>query len=157
MASDVIQLEITGLDEIKRKLRQFGRKDSKTAAKRALRQAANLVARNAAERAKRIDDPATGDKIYKNIADGRKYPGVKFDSGASRRSGNLIYRVGVNKSDKAPGGKTFYWRFVEFGTQQHKAQPFMRPAAIESAQPAVNAFVLEYGKQVDKLIKKASG
>lgn len=54
-----------------------------------------------------------------------------------------------------PGGDTFHWRFLEFGTERAAAKPFMRPAIGQAGQQAVNTFISEYQKSLDRAIRRA--
>lgn len=47
-----------------------------------------------------------------------------------------------------PGGDTYYWRFLEFGTENMPAHPFMRPAQDNNA--ATNKFAEEMKKGIEK-------
>lgn len=51
-----------------------------------------------------------------------------------------------------PGGDTFYWRFVEFGTERTAAKPFLRPAMEASIAPATEVFIQTYWKEIDKAV-----
>lgn len=70
-------------------------------------------------------------------------------------------RVGVmggarfNPQAGGPGGNTSgYWRFVEFGTSEMQAQPFLRPAGAEKAGAAFDATVAAMQAEVDKELAK---
>ena len=51
-----------------------------------------------------------------------------------------------------PGGDTFYWRFVEFGTKYVAARPFMRPAFDQNTQTATDATAVELSAGLDRLL-----
>lgn len=154
MVNDV---RIEGAEKILRKLKLLPQRIGNNAMRRALRKGANVVRDAAKNNAKRIDDPETRDQIWKNIA---------VASGGRRRekqAGGPMMRVGVRGGAKPlpkdtdtglPGGNTTHWRFVEFGTSDTKAQPFLRPAAAESASAAIGAIVTDMTKQLDKEIAK---
>ena len=60
--------KIEGLDEVTKKLKRLAdNKIAKRIARKAARQAMNLVRDDARNRAKAIDDPETREMIYKNI------------------------------------------------------------------------------------------
>lgn len=140
----------------------------------AMRKAANLLAERVKERAEKLDDPATSEKIAANVA-------VRFSPRIFKMSGDIGFRVGImggakqytdskeNKrigragqsyetgGDKSnPGGDTWYWRLREFGTENSDAQPFMRPAIESSQQMIVNTFAAEYMKSIDRLLSRAN-
>ena len=45
-----------------------------------------------------------------------------------------------------------YWHFVEYGTSQMPAVPFLRPAFNKNTAVAVNAFAKRLADEIDKLI-----
>lgn len=153
MAFDV---KIEGADEILRKLKLLPERVVRNAMRRALRKGANVIRDAARNNAKRIDDPETREQIWKNIA---------VAGGGRRRErevGGVMMRVGVrggarfNRSgDSLPGGNTTgHWRFVELGTSQARAQPFLRPAGAEKAGAAISAVVSDMKTQLDKELAK---
>lgn len=121
-----------GQSDILKKLNQISARAGANALRRALRRGANVVRDAARQNAKQIDDPETSAAIYKNIA---------VQSGGRRRekaAGGPMMRVGIrggarpypkNTATGLSGGNTTHWRFIEFGTSEARAQPFMRPAA----------------------------
>ncbi len=136
--------EIQGLEQVRAKMRQLGNsKLIKRASVRASRKAMNIVKKQAKENAKRLDDRKTGEKIWKNIVTkpaktrsknfivmrvgirgGAKY----VDNSVNRRLGRVGQENENAGSKDLPGGDTWYWRFLEFGTSHQRATPFLRPA-----------------------------
>lgn len=164
---DGVELNIIGLDEIQEKIRLLAAETQGKTTAFALRKAADLV-RDAARGRYQLsghDDPDTPEKINLNIVT-RK--GKKSFYGPDE----IAYRVGVlggardysnygeittGKSAKGnPGGDTFYWRFLEFGTERIRATPFMRPALAENVEKATRRFVREYDAAIFRALKKAS-
>lgn len=166
------QFQIKGLDAVLRKMRMLAPELQKKGLRAAVRKGANVVKNAAIQNAKRIDDPATAKSIAKNIA-------VQYASKTSRRIGGVAFRVGVrggarqyaNTKDNVrkgragstyktagskanPGGDTFYWRFVEFGTSHSKAQPFLRPALADNVEKVVDTIVSSLNIEIDKIISK---
>lgn len=152
-----ISVNVTGLAEIERKLKLLPERVGRNAMRRALRKGANVIRDAARANARRIDDPETREAIYKNIAvagGGRR---------REREAGGVMMRVGVrggarplkNGTDTGlPGGNTTHWRFVELGTSQARAQPFLTPAGVEKAQAAYDAIAADAIKQVDKELSR---
>lgn len=160
-----VELNIQGLDELNKKLKQLGNsKIAKRIARKAGRQAMNLVRDAARNAAKSIDDPNTPEKIHKEIV---------VQGGKSRNSNEIKMRVGVRGGARIPytsnddnrragrigqsyqvEGKVFYWRFIEFGTSKMPAKPFMRPALEQNIQPATDKFSQVYREEIDKEIAK---
>lgn len=142
----------------------------KKAARQAARKAMGIVRKAAVQNAKQIDDPATAEMIWKNIT-------VQEASRSSKRVGGIVMRVGVRggakqysntkenvrkrrvgKSYKTlgdksnPGGDTWYWRFLEFGTSNTRAQSFLRPALAENTQAVTDSVADSISKAIDKLV-----
>lgn len=150
------QFGLQGIEELTAKFKSINKDVKYKGGRFALRKAANLVANNAKQNANIIDDPATGRSIADNIA-------VRFSSRTFKKSGNLMFRVGVKhgavlnrggeKHAKAP---TPHWRLIEFGTEKMRANPFMRPALENNVGAATNEFISQYKKSIDRAIKKAS-
>lgn len=163
---------LKGTDAVLAKIRRISnditKKGARSAGIRAMR-----IARDAARAgARAIDDPATAEMIAKNVT-------ARFDAKASRRQGAIVVKVGVmggakkysNTADNRrarrvgktyktggstgnPGGDTWYWRLVEFGTSKMPARPFMRPALDRNSEAIGNAFVAELDTQIDKALAK---
>lgn len=151
-------VEFKGVDELARKLRQLADpKNARRIARKSARQAMNLVRDSARDNAKRIDDPETREKIWKNIT----------TQGGKTKDVNLILmRVGIRggaamngKSNRQAleslsGGNTTYWRHIEFGNSHQPAVPFMRPALADNIDPVINKFSHIFGSELDKELAK---
>lgn len=172
--ADGIDFSITGVDSLLGKLDSISDDLRRRGGRAALRKAANVIAAKARDNAARVDDPLTKESISKNIV--ARWSNVIF-----RRTGNLAFRVGVlggaisyadsseNRrkgragrlyytpgNSKNPGGNTWYWRFLEFGTENMPAQPILRPAAQGSVDEVVSVFASEYEKSIDRAIRRAA-
>lgn len=133
MANDGITIDISGLDQTMARLRSLPVKLQKKGIQSSLRKGANKVKRAIVANARALDDPDTDESIAKNIY-------VQTDNRHFKRTGNIKMRVGVLGGGKTkaqnssyPGGDTWYWRLLEFGTVNMPAQPFIRPA-LQSTQ-----------------------
>jgi len=149
-----VELNIQGLDELNKKLKQLGNsKIAKRIARKAGRQAMNLVRDSARSNAKAIDDPQTADKIWKNIA---------VQGGKSRNRDEVKIRVGVRggasfsnpNPPQLSGGDTRHWRWIEYGSSNNPAVPFMRPALENNITQVTAKFVDVFGTEIDKEIAK---
>jgi HK97 gp10 family phage protein len=148
-------VKLTGVEELEKRLSQLEFRIGRRAASRALRKGANVIRDIARQNAQRIDDPETREVIAKNIT---------TQAGSSRRQKAekaVIMRVGVmggarlKRGDNgAPGGNTTYWRMVEFGTSDTKAQPFLRPAIASGAERAISTVIAALGPEIDKEVAK---
>lgn len=152
------EVRVEGVDEILRKLRLLPERIGRNAMRRSLRKGANVIRDAARNNAKRFDDAETREAIWKNIA---------VQSGGKRREkqeGGVMMRVGVRggaKSKKGsgggssnPGGDTWYFRLLEFGTSKMAAQPFLRPAAAENVGRVSTVVANDMQTQLDKEIAK---
>jgi len=168
-------MAVKGLDQVLKNMRELTDKTRRSAVRRAVRKGAGVIRQKARANAQRVDDALTEESIAKNIS-------VQFSAKQSRRSGNTVFRVGVlggakqyantkhnvrkqlvGKSyktagdRKSPGGDTWYWRFLEFGTEKMRARPFLRPAASQSSSEVFDVVANELERQVaieaDKLRK----
>ncbi|MFK3708177.1 HK97-gp10 family putative phage morphogenesis protein [Klebsiella sp. NPDC088457] len=154
--ADGVEYKLTGVDELLGKLESITDDMKRKGGRAALRKAANVIANRAKANARRLDDPETGRSIADNIA-------VRWNGREFKRNGNLAFRIGVlhgavlkRHPDKAKNAPTPHWRLLEFGTENMRAQPIMRPAAENGAEEAMNTFVEEYGKTIDRAIARAS-
>ena len=57
-------------------------------------------------------------------------------------------------SKENPGGDTFYFRFLEFGTSKVPARPFLRPALNNNVDGVQDGFVTDFKDQLDKEIAR---
>ena len=154
--ADAVQLNVQGLDNLKRKLDQLSNpRKAKSIARKAARQAMNIARDDARARARAIDDPETAEKIFKNIM---------VASGKTRNSNEIRIRVGVrggaamNKySDREKlaslsGGNTTHWKFLELGTSKQPAIPFMRPALAQNLNLITAKFVQVFDIEITKAL-----
>lgn len=158
MARDGVRYEMTGLPELLGKLDGLEYDLKRKGGRFALRKAAQVIRDQAKANAERVDDPQSPENIAANIVE--RWSGRTF-----KRTGNMMFRVGVmggaggNRSSadlaSLPGGDTRHWRFLEFGTEDTPAQPIFRPVPNQAGQKAVDTFVREYGKKIDRALKRA--
>lgn len=147
---------IQGLDQVRQKLRAIGKKSTiKRIARKSARQAMNIARDAARANAKALDDPMTKEKIWKNIV---------TQTGKTSNSNEIRMRVGIrggaaqNKyTDKTalaglPGGITTYWRYIEFGTSEIAAQPFMRPALSKNVGQITDKFVSVFSAEINIIL-----
>lgn len=145
-----VEVEITGLDDVVNRLQRLANpRKTKSIARKAARQAMNIVRDAARSNAKAIDDPETSEKIFKNI---------KVSAGKTRNPNEIKMRVGVdggasfsNKNPKpTSGGDTRHWRWIEYGKSGVPAVPFMRPALESNIQQVTNKFSEVFNAELDK-------
>lgn len=182
--ADGVEVKLTGLDSLLGKMSAISEVTQSKAGRFALRKAANVIRDRARNNARRVDDPLTREAIHKNIIakfDNRAYRqtgNISFRVGilggaratrssiaarkAERRRARLGQRslaemgeiAGYGKGN--PGGETYYWRFLEFGTEHAAAQPIMRPAMNGADMEVINTFSTEFEKAIDRAIERGS-
>lgn len=149
-----VEIRMTGMDQFKQKIdRLRNPRKAKSIARKAARQAMNIVRDSARVNARAIDDPETAEKIFKNIS---------VAAGRSRDPNVIVMRVGVrggaamNQHSDAvalsslSGGNTTYWRYLEFGAATTPATPFMRPALARNIQHVTDKFAQVFNTEIDK-------
>ncbi|OCY88155.1 HK97-gp10 family putative phage morphogenesis protein [Acinetobacter pittii] len=158
--------QIHGLEPALRKMRAIGNeKTVKRIARKAMRQAMNIVRDEARQNVKRLDDPTTPEKIWKEIV---------VQNGRSRNKNALVMRVGVRGGAQIPytnnaqnrrsgrvgktyqtDGRVFYWRFLELGTSKQPATPFLRPALYENIEQVTDKFVQVFNFELSLVLGAA--
>lgn len=166
-----MKFDLKGVDELIKKLQRTQKEMVEKAAPKALAKAARVVRDEAKRRAELIDDPKSPENIAKNIvvrkASKRNTPqdAIKYrigvrggsqsysDTKENRRKGRVgkSYETGGDKGN--PGGDTWYWRLIEFGTAKMPANPFMRPAITAKQQEAAAVFISAFKEELDKVVK----
>ena len=150
----MITTTVTGGEKIAAQLKTLPTKLQRREARRAARAGANVFRELARQFARPLDDDQTRENIAKNIV-------TQESRRASRAAGGVVMRVGVlggarkteNKAGKGnPGGDTYYWRFLEFGTRKMRARPFMRPAYFQGVEKAEAAVADELAAGIDRAL-----
>lgn len=149
-----MQVKFEGSAELKQKLDVLADpKMAKRIARKASRQAMNIVRDAARQNAKNLDDIESAEMIWKNIS---------VQAGKTQNRGAVVMRVGVRGgasfSNKNPpsltGGDTRHWRFVEFGRSGALAFPFMRPALANNIDAVTNKFTEVFKAEIDSELSK---
>jgi HK97 gp10 family phage protein len=157
MASSLFDFDvkITAKGDVIDRLSKLPDKLQKKGARKASRDAMNLVRNVARAAARGLDDSDSPQVIWRNIA-------TQESARGGRRIGGVVMRVGVRggaqyseslaqKSADNPGGYTWYWRFLEHGTKRTNKQEFLLPALEDNAQK-VEALLAEYlEREIEKL------
>ncbi|HEE6385424.1 TPA: HK97 gp10 family phage protein [Acinetobacter baumannii] len=158
--------QIHGLEPALRRMRAIGNeKTVKRIARKAMRQAMNIARDEARQKVKRLDDPTTPEKIWKEIV---------VQNGRSRNKNTLVMRVGVRGGARIPytnnaqnrragrvgqtyqaDGRVFYWRFLELGTSRQPATPFLRPALYENIEQITDKFVQVFNFELSVVLGAA--
>ncbi|EXU19682.1 hypothetical protein J774_1330 [Acinetobacter baumannii 25253_1] len=158
--------QIHGFEPAFRKMQAIGNeKTVKRIARKAMRQAMNIARDEARQKVKRLDDPTTPEKIWKEIV---------VQNGRSRNKNTLVMRVGVRGGARIPytnnaqnrragrvgqtyqaDGRVFYWRFLELGTSKQPATPFLRPALYENIEQVTDKFVQVFNFELSVVLGAA--
>ena len=156
MADFDVKVTLNGLDSVIAKIQSVKYDMAKKGGRFALRKAAQVIRDAARQNAKTVDDSETGRSIAKNITE-------KWNGRLNKSTGDLGFRVGVSGGAKLPkdntdegaGGPTPHWRLLEFGTEKMAARPFFGKALPENAQKATDVFIDQFGRAIDRALKKA--
>lgn len=150
-----IEFNLTGMDEAIKKLRALPVELRKKPGRSALGYAAKIVRLAAKDNALRIDDAGTGRRIADNIVQ-------RFRSRYFKQTGDLMISVGVatergripkGNPDAGPGGNTPHWHLIELGTENARAEPFLRPALEQNIGAATDEFGRRLDKAIDRIVK----
>lgn len=172
--ADTVEFSLNGIEGVLGKIEALKSETRLKGGRYALRKAAQVLQKQAIENARRIDDPQTAEQIANNIV--VRWAGRRF-----KYAGDLMFRIGVlggarqyantkanvregragktyaTLGDKTnPGGDTWYWRFQEFGTEHSPAHPFLRPAAEQASGAAVDEFVLQFNKTIERALRRSA-
>lgn len=145
-----------GVEALSKRLESLSYDARRKGGRFALRKAAQVVRDAARQNAQTVDDSETGRSIARNINE-------RWASRFNKSTGNLMFRVGVmggaripkDNVDEGLGGPTPHWRLLEFGTEKMRARPFFAKALPENAQRAMDTFINEFGRALDRALKRS--
>lgn len=150
-------VKMTGLPELKAKLKAMSYETRYKGGRSALRKAGMVAVKAAQQNARALDDADTGRTIADNVA-------LRWNGRVYKATGNLAFRIGVMKGAVTPkkgekvdfsaNGPTPHWRLLEFGTERSAARPFLRPAFEGNLQAMTDVFIKQYSLAIDRAIKK---
>lgn len=170
--ADGIKFDASGLEGLREKIQGLKQEVIFKGGRSAVRAAAIVLREQARSNARRLDDYETEEAIWKNID-------VRWNPRAFKRTGTLPFRLGIlggakqyaNTKDNVrrgragktyatagsksnPGGDTWYWRFLEFGTQHIAARPFLRNVPAQAGQKAIDVFARKFNEAIDRRIRR---
>ena len=172
--------KIDGIDALAAKFSAVSYDIQRKGGRAALRKAAKVVEDAARAGALRIDDQQTAEQIARNVTlrwNGRLFKrtgdlgfrvgvlggarapqSAKSDRRRARSGTRSLAELGEipGRGKGNPGGDTWYWRLVEFGTSKVGAKPFLRPALEQNVAAVTSTFVREYTKAIDRAVKRQS-
>ena len=158
--ADGIDVKLEGIDALNKALADATKQIRTKAVRSALRKAGQIISKEAKTSAPILKAPTKTRKagtVKRNIA----VRNSKF----ARQAGNEGVFIGVRplrgsrqkKLGKA-GAKNpndpFYWRFLEFGTKNISARPFLQKAADSKGAQAIKTFMDSVVPQIEKLNAK---
>ena len=153
---DEVKFSLIGIDGLLSKLATVNDEVKRKTGRTALRRAAEMVAKNFKEGARRWDDPDTGRSIADNIV-------LRWNGRLFRRTGDLGFRIGVlhgavlvKNGSTEKSAPTPHWRFLEFGTEHIAADPVARPALEDHIGEITNEFATQFEKGLDRAIRRES-
>lgn len=155
----IAKLDDKAVDDMIAKMAMLGDNYAKNATRRALNRGAAPIRDKARQNAAKVDNDKTPEEIAKNIV---------IRSGRTRVKTDVKARVGVlggarnmekygefKAGGKAnPGGDTWYWRFLEFGTKRTSHRPLMRAAMMSEQDTAYDNIVAAMTTELSKEIAK---
>lgn len=146
--------KLEGVEALIKKSRGLSHSVRVRLARSAVTAGARVIAKQAKQNAMRLDDPETGRSIANNVA-------VRYRRKLSEQSGNPTASVGVlypkariPKGNPDDGRETPHWHLLELGTEKMRAQPFLKPAALQAAQQVPQAIATSLARGIDREIKK---
>lgn len=111
---------IEGLDDVLANIEALSNpKAVKKSVTKAARKAMNIVKKEAVKNAKALDNRKSPNKMWKSVT-------VKAKK--TKNKGEVLMSVGMKGGAKKNNSDVYYWRFLEFGTVNSPAKPFLRPA-----------------------------
>jgi HK97 gp10 family phage protein len=144
-------LDFSGLNDIARDLEKLSKAENNKVLRAATRAGAEVLKEEVIARA-----PVRTGKMRKNVV---------VVTQKSRRKGEIssgVHIRGVNprtgNSDNTMKAKNprnaFYWRFVEMGTVNMPAHPFVRPAFDVRQEEAANAAIARANRAIDEVLSQ---
>ncbi len=152
---DFIAMKFTDLTGLLDRMEELKRSAQRSVARKGAATGARYLRDEIKRAARNLDNIETKERIFRNIA-------ARYAPRMSRVNGGAAYRIGViggaKKTDETgPGGVTYHWRFLEFGTRTSPAKPFFRPTVEAHKEKvlslAMDAAVEELEKQLKKMRK----
>lgn len=144
MVGKTIEFKFTGTEQLVAKFKQLGESARREIATPAARDAMDIVLKDATDRAYRLDDPKTRNVVAKNVT-------MIERKAIGEETGTVIFSVGVRTKGNRPGGKTYWWFYLELGTEHAAAHPFLRPALWNNRVEVFKEFISSARHQLVKM------
>ncbi len=137
---DGVTIKVEGLAELERKMHELGPKIAEKALRSALNAAAQVIKKDAQQRAP-VD---TGRLANRAILVKRT------KENASRTKEAYIVGVRQGRKEQKKDRDAFYWWYLEFGTKYIAAHPFIVPAFVAKKQEAFDRFKQKLRENIQK-------
>jgi len=140
-------VNIEGLDEIVRNMKEIAKDLKGDPLRASLRKGIAPIVEQARANAPRGETGRLQEAI-----NSKPMPMDEIPQGFS--DGQEVFVASSRNKKKDDPGNAWYWHFVEFGTNKMSAQPFLAPAFDSKRQAAMDAFVDEMRKQLERNAKR---
>lgn len=157
MAKDGISVTFPDLDALIGRMSALDASVQRSIARRSTAKGIRLIRDRVRANAAKIDDPKTKNNISKNVHVQWAPRLAKAEQGAAFRVGIRGGGLGRLENEQNPGGDTYYWRFLEFGTTKLPAKPFFRPAIEGTKETAMQTAIDEALRLINVESKKLTG
>ncbi|MDI3399657.1 hypothetical protein QLG12_15695 [Pseudomonas sp. V88_4] len=142
---EIVRFNLKGADELSARFKGLTEEMRRKVVLPAAKDAMDIVLLDAKDRAARIDDPETANFIPANLA-------MIERKAIGEEVGAVVISVGVRMRKRGQkGGNTFYWWWVELGTEKNRAKPFLRPALANNREALFKEFLSSAKYQLIKL------
>lgn len=159
------QIRIDGLDFLLQSLRQLPKELQGKPLQTGMRKGGNLIRDEARRRAPRasgflaqqivVRRAAAKDRRKAGVGAGGEYFTVGVRTGKKVKYANTKRNRRQGRVGKLyeQSGWAHYWRFLEFGTKNMRARPFLTPAAEARGPQAAQVMIDETRTAIDKIMK----
>lgn len=146
-----INLDFSGLDEIARDLETLSRAENNKVLRDATRTGAEVLREEVIQRA-----PERSGKLKKNVVvlTQKSRRRGEISSGVHIRGRNMRTGNSDNSMKTSDPRNAFYWRFVELGTVNMPAHPFVRPAFDTRQEQAAQVAMERMNRAIDEVLSK---
>ncbi|WP_295573901.1 HK97-gp10 family putative phage morphogenesis protein [uncultured Stenotrophomonas sp.] len=160
------QVSIQGLDGLLRSLREASEAIQGRAVQAGMRKGGNVIRDDARRRAPKASGFMTSQIVTRRanakgrqragVGQGGEYFTVGVKTGRRRKYANTKRNRRRGRVGKVyeESGWAYYWRFVEFGTKNMRASPFLTPAGETKGPEAAQVIINETWAALDKQLKK---
>lgn len=159
------QIDIKGLDGLLKSLRELPEAVQGKSLQAGMRKGGNIVRDEARRRVVRATGFLSTQIVVRRanaknrrkagVGSGGEYYTVGVKTGKKRKYANTKRNQRQRRAGKLyeESGWAYYWRFLEFGTKNMKAKPFLTPAAEARGPQAAQVIIDETRKAMERIMK----